>query len=822
MARGRSKSVVQKIASKVPSFSTEDLKFENESVDAKNIRNPTLPPSPAVVRYAGRRRAKSFVHAKPETTVHVSVSVPSYPFTDSERELLLLNFLDSLNYNSVLDSKDIADINDCFDDEILCFQTDCDLNIAYFESLMEESKAVVANLKMLTTNYDKVVKDTEEFATQSTLLLNTQEELEKKAVEMDHVLKMFEPLESISMLLISAGNSTIKTGKIKSILLQLQTYLDFLSSHSSYKDAEIYTVRYRKCMTRGLTLVRNYLIEHIKAKRQESVPKLQEKDVSTLNMDIIMYSEFTNELEKQSENTKFPLLVGTIVDKCMAHEEYFGLVNDVLQQYFSLRLALVQSYLQQQNLQKAQQPQQTVGTVQFCQKNIAVFKKLLEKEYSLFRTYFAFLDYSPRVQQVFFDQLHSFFKQLLEPLYDEVRDRILRESSITELCQLTNVLTSYYDFDEESSVVTSAADSKIEYGELFEPMLSDSQARLIFRIENYVDNKLVKYKPQPEDLQLGNRRKVSESQTRRDSAVDEFEGNLFPELYVPVGKALTILSNIYELVSSMVFDDIAHNIVHSCIYMLKNGAVKLAIAHLGPIDAKLFYLKNLIMLKNQLGNFDIQFVRTETSLDFTGGIQELIQIFRNGDLYVKFNERGGLLELVKKSAPKVINDMIDAKREIEMELINAVNDFVTECTNVICAPILTEKEGSVKEKYMRLSDNVLMKIPHFISQIRLFIEEEQVVGYLVNMLSKLIFSTYETAYKTLEEKLAKLEVTAEELDHIMEPDAFFNFLSETFSGTQQEESLQGGITFRKDILNDLEAAALESPEESDGSGGPLA
>lgn len=820
MARGRSKSVVQKIASKAPAYSTEDLKLENESTDAKSIRNPTLPPKQDHVPSYDRRRAKSLswgAQAKSEhkAKIEVHVSTPMFPFTEPEREELLLNFMDSLNYNSVLDSNFIADINDCYDDQIFSFQSDCNLNIAYFESLIEESRAIMANLNLLTSSYDKVVKDTEEFATQSTLLLNRQEELEGKALEMDHVIKMFEPLDAISRSLVSAGNSTIRTGKIKSILLNLQVYLDFLESHRSYKDAEVYAVRYRQCMTRGLTLVRNYLIDYLKTRGAESSARLKEKDVSTLSADIIMYSEFTNELENQTENTKFPILVGAIVDKCTGHKEYTGLVSDVLQQYFKIRLTLIQSNWQQDPKKSSQLNQQVPDTVLYCQKSISTYKKLLEREYGLFVKYFPFQQYHPQFQTLFFDQLQAFFKQVLEPLYDDVRDKILRETSVSELCQLTNVLTSYFEYDEESSVTTSGPDGNIEYGELFEPMLNDSQGRLIFRIENYIDNKLLKYKPKPEDLLLGNRKKVSETGNgpRRASAVDEFEDNLFPELYTPVGKALTILSTIYELVNSMVFDDIAHNIVHSCIYMLKNGAVKLAVAHFGPTDAKLFYLKNLIILKNQLNNFDIQFVRTETSLDFTGGIQELIQIFRSGELYVKFNEKGGLLELVKKSVPKVINDMIDAKREIELELTNSVNEFVTECTNSVCAPILGG-EGTLKENNIKLSDNILMKLPHIYSQIKLFIEEEEIIGYLVNMLSKLIFSTYETYYRSIEDKLAALKVSAEELDTVMEPDAFFNFLNETLSGALESDEYDGEINFNRDVLKDLEAAALES-ESSD-------
>lgn len=812
MPRDRSKSVVQRIASGVPSFSKDELKLESESTEAKNLHNPTIDRSHSKheispTTFTAHTRSSSFsmdvkVDFRADTTNELT-----YPFTEAEKEHMVLNFLDSLNYNSVLDSQHIDSINDIFDDQILSFKSDCDFNIGYFRGLMLESKNVLDNLTALTIQYDKVTKDTLDFATQSSALLKNQDELQNKADQIDRVLQMFEPLEGISKTLISSGNHIIRTGKINLILRKLQECLDFLDAHENYKDSEFYSIRYRQCMTRGLTLVRNFLIEYLKKKQTDITQQLLEKNITALKLEILMYSGFTNDLEKQDENTRFAVLIGSIVDKCGSHVEYRGLVSDVLQQYFKVRMQLIQFYVQQQ--QNASQGQEQPSTLQYCQKSIAAFKKLLEKEYSCFHKYFPVENFDSLEQVVVYNALYSFFKQALEPLYDEVRNRVLREVSITELCHLTNLLTSYYEFDEDMSVVT-AYDNKIEYGELFEPMLNDSQARLIFRIQNFIDNKLLKYKPNPEDLQLGSRKKLSGTQARKSSLLKEFDDNLFPELYVPVGIALTLLSNIYELVTPIVFDDLAHYIIHSCIYMLKNGALKLAVAHLGSMDAKLFYLKNLVMLKNQLNNFDIQFVRTETSLDFTSGIQELIQIFRNGQLYVKFNEKGGLLELVKKSVPKVINDMIDAKHEIELELSNSVNEFVTECANTICAPILEEGKLTLKEKAIAMNDNLLMKLPQIQTQIKLFIDEEEIIRYLLDMLSNLISSTYEAYYRTLEEKLAKKATSPEEMNDVMEPEAFFNFLSESIASLKDRISLDTEpVQFNEELLREFDSPAPE-------------
>lgn len=797
MSRARSKSVVRSIASDVATYSKDNLRLANESKEARNVHNPILPETTSTISTRSNRpRSFSVSDLESETPRESLASgIFLYPFSAAEEEALHQGYLDSVNYNSVLDSKFIDDINNCADESILAFCSECDSNVSYLQSLLNDGEDVMNKLTSLTSHYHTVMKETDDFAFQSTQLLDQQRNIEQKSHDIGEIILVFEPLDSISASLLSSGNSIIRTGKIEKILTQLQNHIDFLALHPSYKDSETYTMRYRQCMTRGLTLVMNYLVETFRSKNADMISRINLKPSPTaLTLDIMMYSEFNNDLEREAESTRIPHLVSLIVDRCSTHQEYLGLLNDVFQQYFKLRGVLIQA--QQLIIPKKEE---ALSTVEHCQRLTAVYKRLVEKEYSLFSNFFPLKTYPDIVQKYVNDQLYSFLRQILEPIYDDMRNRILRETSITELCQLTNLLSSYYEFDELTSMA-SGVDSVIEYGELFESIMSDTQARLIFRIQNFIDNKLLKYKTKPEDLQLANR-KTSTEVDSRVSLTLEFNDNLFPDLYYPVGIALSILSQLYELVSPMVFDDMAHYIVHSCIIMLKGGALKLAISHLGTIEAHLFYLKNLLMLNSQLENFEIQFVRTETSLDFTSGLLELLTILRQGSLYVNINSKGGFLELVRKSAPRVIDDMMDAKREIDMELTNTVNEIVTECANLICTPILASDKRGPKVKCVELGDNILMKIPQLYSLIRVFVSEPEIVGFLLQQLSVLIQRTYETFYAKLEVELADL-ANAESLNEIMEPEAFTHFINEAISNCQEKADDQ--IEFDESILNDLE------------------
>lgn len=810
MARGRSKSLVQKVASEVPAYSQGNA--DNDSSDTKSIHNPTLPKklSHHVLNLEPtqkRGRAKS-LNFGVKVKIDSLPEMPIYPFTEAEKDALWMKCLDSLNYNTVLDSQLIDSVNDYNDDAILTFQTDCAMNIAQIDHLVEENQFILSSLNNLMFQYDKVSKETSEFATQATGLLQKQEELEAKALQMDRVLKIFDPLERISKKLVSSGNSIVRTGRITGMLDQLQECLQFLASHKDYKDSEVYIIRYRQCMTRGLTLVRNFLIDSMKKKGDEAYAKAQQANLKSLSWDIILYSEFISDLTKEPEPSRFSTLIGQITKQSLTHQEYRGLVSDVLTQYFKIRVNLVH-----QNIQRNKPVEDSEQLVLHSQKLISWYKKVLEKEYNLFIKYFPFEEWDPSVHQYFTEELNSFYRDLLDPLYDDIRNKVLYEQNIGELCKLTNLLTSYFEFDDEASVVSSNVDAKIEYGELLEPVLSISQSRLIFRIQNYIDNKLLKFKPKAEDLRLARRRSSSKQRSRGNSVLEEFDENLFPEAYTPVGKALTILSNIYDLISSMVFDDMAHYIVHSCISMLKNSAMPLAKAHLGSTDAKLFYFKNLMVLRTQLNNFDTQYVRTETSLDFTSGITELIQALRSGEFQLTISERGGLLELVRRSAPQVINNLIDANEEAESELSNTVTAWVTECANTICEPILDDKKP-LKDALVAFNDNIMMQFPKTYGQIKAYVEDNEMIRFLVDQVSKFILSTYEKFYENVEKKISKGEVHADDLNNLMELDTFSNFLNDTVSSMFQAEEEELTLKF-DNVLDELDKIDDEVPDSKD-------
>lgn len=122
---------------------------------------------------------------------------------------------------------------------------------------------------------------------------------------------------------------------------------------------------------------------------------------------------------------------------------------------------------------------------------------------------------------------------------------------------------------------------------------------------------------------------------------------------------------------STVFDDLAHQIVHLTTTSL-HQATDLISSKVTHVDGQLFLIKHLLILKQQIVAFDIEYVTPDVSFDFSGVTNTFWELRERGGL---FDPRklwrvmgGGLL-------PKVVENMLDAKVELDGRLRTVINEF---------------------------------------------------------------------------------------------------------------------------------------------------
>lgn len=107
------------------------------------------------------------------------------------------------------------------------------------------------------------------------------------------------------------------------------------------------------------------------------------------------------------------------------------------------------------------------------------------------------------------------------------------------------------------------------------------------------------------------------------------------------------------------------------------------------IDAHLFLLKHLLLLKQQIVAFDIEFLAPDINFDFSGITSTFYELRERGALLDPRNLwrllSGGTN--IANLLPRVVANMLDAKAELDAILRRTITDLVTSAAAQMIAPL---------------------------------------------------------------------------------------------------------------------------------------
>ncbi|KAH3663324.1 hypothetical protein OGAPHI_005314 [Ogataea philodendri] len=741
-----------------------------------------------------RGRSKSLTSV-PSSTVDSDVSI-TFPLSTKERQQVWESCFTDYNNDFLLSVDDQWLIDESTSHEVLEFQSYLKYNHKENKGFLDETNAVIRDLNKLLVIGDQVTLQTVDFQTKSTQLIEEIDQMDTLHQELAKNLTVFESLDPIVQTLNTSSSVSIVTKDSfrTDILEELDKCLDFVHDpkNSSYKEISAYKHRFKQCMIRALSLVRNYINTGIRELEADLQQRINEKkkesgmisaSVSVL-VDAVVYIQFEHDLVEYKPC--FEELYKRAVK--MQDSEYLGLLNDCYNQYFKSRSNLLNPIIQQHVAAQ----DTSKDCIQLAQSNIAYFIKTMEREYEMFKNLFL-LEPSKCTEEVDNStnmlSLTKWFEQLLDPLYYLLRNKIIRENSISELCELISILQNYFDvedldnstrFDESDMYHHEAPlQEKIQLGELFRPILEDTQTRLVFRVQVYVDKFIVSYKKTGRELTIGHRRKLSvddpindETLTRPDRELDRGESifsldntALTPEnlkfVYPPIVNAVKLLMKIYQLLNQGVFDDLANAVVHLSILSMHSN-----FGTVPGVEAKLYEIKSLMFLREYIATFEIEHARRETELDFSG-IQKLFNRFIRGqntksDIDNNFSaaaaedpDENRFFNLLLGTVPKVVNDFVDCRYEIQMALRNAVHEFINESAKPFVTPLETYPEQPLKkvvDKFMRTLKN---ELPRLKPRILLYLEDDRILNFLLDGIQENVIKAYETFYSKAESEKSR-------------------------------------------------------------------
>ncbi|KAH6585004.1 hypothetical protein BASA60_000718 [Batrachochytrium salamandrivorans] len=200
-----------------------------------------------------------------------------------------------------------------------------------------------ALLDDLETNYNFIEEKTKGLQISCETLLDEQTHLIGVTEELSAKLAYFNELDPITRMLNAPGETIVLDEKFGPMLQKLDQCLSFVMQHLHYKDAEIYRMRYRQCMTRSITLVKMHFVNVIRGLQQDIGEKLEGRQTHEplpMNMQLtLFYVKF------RTLASKIKHLLGEIEERCNEHTEYLVLLRDCFTAYFVARRTLLSPFI---------------------------------------------------------------------------------------------------------------------------------------------------------------------------------------------------------------------------------------------------------------------------------------------------------------------------------------------------------------------------------------------------------------------------------------------------------------------------------------------
>ncbi|KAJ3108445.1 Golgi transport complex subunit 3 [Phlyctochytrium planicorne] len=597
--------------------------------------------------------------------------------------------------------------------------------LARCDDIMKDVEGTEALLQSQSESYDFVSSRTSSLKEACENLLAEQEALGKLADEVRERLAVFDLLEPAVKLLSTGGEGVCLQEGFVEMLGKLDGALEFVSQHLRYKDAELYMMKFRQCMTRGLTLVKMHFVSAMRILVTDIQVRIADRQQSSAAGDALPKSLQTSlfYIKFKSQLAALKPLIEEIEKRCEGHREYLGLLGECTGSYFAARKALLGPIIISEILNLAEGK----DMLSIAKDGAAYVLSVCTDECALYYQFFTLGQ----------EDFGRYLESLCSALYDHLRPMILREqqiNTITELCRTLQVHldtvdafnpepfeleTSISDMELPPSAVDGSPVSPTMDGQwknsgfdaasakvAVERILQDAQERLAFRAQGFIKSEIEGFKPSERELDVLARSEklplpsvlsqpnmvpdlgasqASALMAEMEGAIDQGNDGFIEqplvlgkivygsgEWYPTLQKTLYILGKMYRALPYVFLSSFAYNAD-----VLKS-----------KIDGQFFLIKNLLMLREQIAPFDSNFVRREEVLDFSNVSDVVSAVLKSGWDFSRIASIGfGFVSSNPLAVPRVIETFNDARRAVSDELRKVCEAMILETAKGAMDPV---------------------------------------------------------------------------------------------------------------------------------------
>ncbi len=308
---------------------------------------------------------------------------------------------------------------------------------------------------------------------------------------------------------------------------------------------------------------------------------------------------------------------------------------------------------------------------------------------------------------------------LMDPLcsllYDSMRPGLVGVKDVDVLCELAYILraeileesgnsgganASNIDTEQQQQQQRNRGDAAALLDPVLRRVLGDVQEKATYRAQAFIRENVAGFTPTAADLDYpallvaiatekeenleGNSGEEGEEQQPLNNGNDDQYKGWYP----PVQRSLLLLSKLYRTIPQKAFNGLAHEAVAAAAAAVQD-AQRAITKTSGPLHGQLFTIRQLLILREQIAPFEADFAVVERGLDFSH-VKDYLRRTLSGQLPLfSFSSNNAVLQLVSRGGPRLSENQLDAKKDLERQLKANCEAFIMAVTKMTVDPALT-------------------------------------------------------------------------------------------------------------------------------------
>ncbi|KAK6945655.1 Conserved oligomeric Golgi complex, subunit 3, partial [Dillenia turbinata] len=584
-----------------------------------------------------------------------------------------------------------------------------DDTLELFNELQLQHQAVATKTKTLHDACDRLLIEKQR-------LIEFAEALRSK-------LNYFDELENVATNFYSP-NMNVGNENFLPLLKRLDECIAYVENNPQYAESSVFLVKFRQLQSRALGMIRSHVLLVLKSTSSQVQAAIRDSGGSKASVSegvetSVIYVRF-----KAAASELKPVLEE--IESRSTRKEYGQILAECHKLYCEQRLSLIRGIVHHRISEFAKKESLPSLTRSGC----AYLMQVCQLEHQLFDHFFPSSSEDVSSLAPLIDPLCTY-------LYDTLRPKLIHETNLDFLCELVDILK----VEVLGEQLSRRGESLAGLRPTLQRILADVHERLTFRARTHVRDEIANYFPLDEDLDYPAKLERS-PETETGETSGEENPDVYKTWYPPLEKTLTCLSKLYRCLEPGVFTGLAQEAIEVCATSVQKAS-KLIAKRSSPMDGQLFLIKHLLILREQIAPFDIEFSIIHKELDFSHLLEQLRRILRGQASLFDWSRS---TSLARTLSPRELEKSLKATcEEFIMSVTKLVVDpmlsFVTKVTavkvalssgsqnqkleSVISKPLKDQAFASpdkVAELVQKVNDAIQQELPKVIAKMKLYLQ----------------------------------------------------------------------------------------------------